>query len=60
MANELINTLAGINSSPISATYMHLWTRWTLVKVMSCHLFGAKPLPEPMPTYCQLDPQEQT
>ena len=26
---------------------------------MSCHVFGAKPLPEPMLTYCQLDPQEQ-
>ena len=27
---------------------------------MACRLFGAKPLPEPMLTYCQLDRQEQT
>ena len=26
---------------------------------MACRLFGAKPLPEPMLSYCQLDPQEQ-
>ena len=26
---------------------------------MACRLFGAKPLPEPMLTYCQLDPREQ-
>ena len=27
---------------------------------MACRLVGAKPLPEPMLTYCQLDPWEQT
>ena len=27
---------------------------------MACRLFGTKPLPEPMLTYCQLDPWEQT
>ena len=26
---------------------------------MACRLFGAKPLPEPMLAYCQLDPWEQ-
>ena len=26
---------------------------------MACRLFGAKPLPEPLPTYCQLEPSEQ-
>ena len=25
---------------------------------MACHLFGTKPLSEPMMTYCQLDPKE--
>ena len=30
-----------------------------LVHVMACCLFGAKPLPEPMLTYCQLDSWEQ-
>ena len=29
------------------------------VQVMVCRLFGAKPLPEPMLTYCQLDPKDQ-
>ena len=27
---------------------------------MVCRLFGAKPLPEPILTSCQLDPKEQT
>ena len=27
-------------------------------QVMVC-LLGAKPLPEPVPSYCQLDPQEE-
>ena len=27
----------------------------SLVQVTACHLFGIKPLPEPMLTYCQLD-----
>ena len=48
-----------INSSPPSAAYMRQWTGSTLVQVMACRLFGAKPLPEPMLDYCQLDPWEQ-
>ena len=40
--------------------YMRNWTGSTLVQVMACRLLGAKPLPEPVVTYCQLDPQEQT
>ena len=31
------------------------WTWSTLVKKMACHLFGAKPWPEPMSTYCPPD-----
>ena len=27
---------------------------------MACHLFGAKPLPEPMLTYCEMYPKKQT
>ena len=42
-----------INSSPPSAAYM---SRSALFQIMACRLFGAKPLPEPMLTYCQLDP----
>ena len=30
----------------------------TLVQVMDCSLLGAKPLPEPMKTYSQLDAYE--
>ena len=47
-------------SSPPSGTYMCRRTGSTLVQVMAGHLFGAKPLPEPMLTYCQMDPKEQT
>ena len=44
---------------PPSAAYMRQWTGSALVQVVACRLFGATPLPEPMPPYCQLDPQEQ-
>ena len=30
----------------------------SLIQVMACRLFCAKSLPEPMLTYCQLDPKE--
>ena len=49
-----------VNSSPPSAAYMRQWTGPSLVQVMACRLFGAKPLPEPMLAYCQLDSKEQT
>ena len=45
---------------PQGRIYMQQWTVSTLVQVLSCRLLGAKPLPEPMLTYCQLDPWEQT
>ena len=35
-------------------------TQSALVQIMACHLFGAKPLSDPMLTYCQFDPQEYT
>ena len=47
------------NSSPPSAAYMRPWTGSALIQV-ACHLSRTKPLPEPMLTYCQLDPYEQT
>ena len=40
-----------------------IWCRRTwqsLVDEMAWCLFGAKPLPEPMVAYCQIDPQEHT
>ena len=46
-------------SSPPNATYMGKRTRSSLVQVMVCCLFSAKPLPEPMLRYCQLDSWEQ-
>ena len=39
-----------VNSSLPSAAYMRQWTDYSFVQVMACHLIGAKPLPEPMPT----------
>ena len=56
---ELIQLPLIISSHP-SATYMRQWIGSALIQVMACRLFGAKPLPEPMLAYCQLDPQEQT
>ena len=49
-----------VYSSPPSATYMRRWTGSALVQAMTCCLFGAKPLPEPVLTYCQLDPWKKT
>ena len=47
-----------LNSSPPSAAYMRRWTGLSLVQVMACRLLGAKPLPEPILAYCQLDSWE--
>ena len=47
------------NSSSPSAAYMCRWAGSTLVQKMDCCLFGAKPIPEPMLAYCQLDSSEQ-
>ena len=42
-------------SSPPGAAYIRQWTVSTLVQVMVCCLFGTKPLPEPMLSYCQMN-----
>ena len=42
-----------------SAAYMRQWTESSLLQVMACRLFGAKPLPEPALAYCKLDSREQ-
>ena len=49
------------NSSAPNAAYMRQWSVSvpSLVHVMACHLFGAKPLSEPMLVYCQLNSREQ-
>ena len=46
-------------SSPHSATYMCEWTGSSLVEVIACRLFGAKPLSVAMLAYCQLDSGKQ-
>ena len=38
-------SLYQVNPSPSSAAYMRHWTGSSLVQVMACLLFGAKPLP---------------
>ena len=48
-----------IKSNPPSAAYMRQWTGSALVRVMTCRLFGAKPLPEQMLAYCQLNSWEE-
>ena len=45
---------------PPSAVYMRRGTGSALIRVMASRLFGANPLPEPVLTYNQLDPWEQT
>ena len=56
--NLAIRDLSGISSPLPSASYMRQGTGSTLVQVMACRLFGAKPLPEPMLLYCQSYPKE--
>ena len=53
-----LNSIILFNSSPPRAAYMRQWTRPAFVQVMACRLFGAKPLPEPILAYCQLDSEE--
>ena len=48
-----------VNSSPPCAAYLRQWTGSALAQVMTCRLFGAKPLPEPLVVYCKLDSWEQ-
>ena len=47
------------DSSPPSAAYMRQGTGSSLVQIMACRLFGAKPLSKPMLGYCQADRQEE-
>ena len=53
---EPLANIWNLNSSPPIVTYMRQWIRSALLQIMACHLFGAKPLSEPMLGYCQLDP----
>ena len=53
---ELHGCVSGFNSLRLSYIYMHQENIPTLLQIMACRLFGAKPLSEPMLLYCQLDP----
>ena len=37
----------------------HIWTGSSVVQIMAHHLFGAKPLPQPVLTYSQWEPCKQ-
>ena len=54
-----LSVLVAVNSLRPSDAYMRQQTRPPLVQILACHLFSAKPLPEPVMTYFQLDPWEQ-
>ena len=58
-SHYLSQWLLAFNSSPSNAACVCQWPGAVLVQVMACCLFGAKPLPEPMLAYCQLDSWEQ-
>ena len=59
--NTVINVSTMLlNSSLSSAAYISQWIGSTLVQIMACRIFGAKPLSKPMLGYHQLDPWEQT
>ena len=53
-------TKTGLKPSFPPVPYIRQGTGSVLLQVITCRLIGAKPLPEPMLTYCQLDPSEQT
>ena len=53
-----ITDFISVNSWRSSDAYMRQYNIPTLVQIMACRLFGAKPLSEPMLPYCQLDPRE--
>ena len=54
------NVFLEIKSLRLSDADIRHWTRSSLVHVMVCCLFGAKPLPEPMMTYGQLATYEKS
>ena len=48
------------NSQRLGDANMPHWTGSSLVHVIACRIFGAKPLSEPMRTNCQFDPLEHS
>ena len=56
--NHIAHHCEHFNSLRLSDAYMHQYNIPPLLQIMAWHLFGAKPLSEPMLPYCQLDPKE--
>ena len=54
--NTSLNSNMSINSTSTSAAIIRQWIGSLLVQIMTCRLFGAKPLSKAMLGYCQLDP----
>ena len=48
-----------INTLRHGDAYLRRWTGLSLVQIMACCLFGAKPLPETKLEYCPFNPQVQ-
>ena len=53
-------SLLSLNSLWPSDASWYQRTRLSLVHIVACSLFGAKPLPKPTLNYCQLEQLEQT
>ena len=50
--------LSSMDASMMLSQQWHQTSTSTLVRIMACHLFSAKPLPELILTYSQQDPRE--
>ena len=56
LSQQIFTVKNNVNSSPPTAAYLCQRIGSTLVLIMACHLFGAKPLSKSMLGYCQLNP----
>ena len=57
----IVSNVASISKRPQLRIYFNepVWTGVSLVQVMVCRfMFGAKPLPEPIPSYSELNPSK--
>ena len=59
-ANELILVVLAINILRPSDIHMNQYIRPSSIQIMACHLISTKPFSEPMKTYHQLHPKEQS
>ena len=57
----IVSNVASISERPQLRIYFNepVWTGVSLVQVMVCRfMFGTKPLPEPIPSYNELNPSK--